>query len=52
MTDYLQQARERVAARYKEGSVVQRGILGGQWDNGDVIRQAIKEIQDEQRQND
>jgi len=52
MTDYLQQARERVAARHKEGSVVQRGILGGQWDNGDIIRQAIKEIQDEQRQND
>lgn len=49
--DILIEARERVAAKYREGSVCWRGILGGQWDRGDLIRAAIKEVTDEKRAN-
>ena len=40
----LQEAREKVAKTYLEGSVVYRGILGGQFDNGELVQAALKEI--------
>ena len=40
----LQEAREKVAKTYLEGSVVYRGILGGQFDNGDLVQTALREI--------
>lgn len=46
--DYLQAARQKVAELYRYGSVVYRGILGGQWDNGSIIQNAIKEIRESQ----
>ena len=44
MNKLLPEAREKVAKAYKEGSVVYRGILGGQWDGGEVVQSALKEI--------
>ena len=40
----LQEAREKVAKAYREGSVVYRGVLTGQWDNGELVQTALKEI--------
>lgn len=40
----LQEAREKVAKAYLEGSVVYRGILGGQFDNGELVQTALREI--------
>jgi hypothetical protein len=40
----LQEAREKVAKTYLEGSVVYRGILGGQFDNGELVQTALREI--------
>jgi hypothetical protein len=52
MTDkILNEARERVAAKYREGSVCWRGIMSGQWDRGALMRDAIKEVTDEKRAN-
>ena len=34
-------AREQAAALYSEGSIARVGILGGQWDNGNVVQQFI-----------
>lgn len=44
MAKFLPEARMKVAKSYKEGSVVYRGILGGQWDGGEVVQSALKEI--------
>ena len=40
----LLEAREKVAKAYREGSVVYRGVLGGQFDNGKLVQDALKEI--------
>jgi hypothetical protein len=40
----LQEAREKVAKAYREGSVVYRGVLTGQWDNGELVQTALREI--------
>ena len=40
----LQEAREKVAKAYLEGSVVYRGILGGQWDRGELVQSALRDL--------
>lgn len=44
MAKLLQDAREKVAKSYKEGSVVHTGILSGQWDRGEYVQNALKDI--------
>jgi hypothetical protein len=44
MTKLLPEAREKVAKAYREGSVVYRGVLGGQFDGGRLVQDALKEI--------
>jgi len=44
MSKLLEQARLRVAKNYKENSVVYNGILGGQFDKGKLVQDALKEI--------
>jgi len=44
MTKLLPEAREKVAKAYREGSVVYRGVLGGQFDGGLLVQDALKEI--------
>ena len=40
----LQEAREKVAKAYLEGSVVYRGILSGQWDRGELVQSALRDL--------
>ena len=40
----LQGAREKVAKTYLEGSVVYRGILSGQWDKGELVQSALRDL--------
>lgn len=47
----LDEARERVAAKYREGSICWRGVMSGQWDRGDLMSAAIKEVENEKRTN-
>ena len=44
MSRLLEEARLRVAKTYKEGSVVYNGILGGQFDKGRLVQDALKEL--------
>lgn len=44
MAKFLPEAREKVAKAYVEGSVVYRGVMGGQFDNGRLVQDALKEI--------
>jgi len=44
MKALLPEARMKVAKAYREGSVVYRGINGGQWDGGQLVQDALKEI--------
>lgn len=44
MTKLLPEAREKVAKAYREGSVVYRGVMGGQFDGGRLVQDALKEI--------
>lgn len=44
MTKLLPEAREKVAKAYREGSVVYRGILTGQWDNGELVQSALRDL--------
>lgn len=44
MKSLLPEARMIVAKAYKEGSVVYNGVLGGQWDNGKLVQDALKEL--------
>lgn len=52
MDDILIEARKRAASRYIEGSICWRGILGGQWDGGEIVRAAMKEVLDEKHRKD
>ena len=49
MTDktILQRARERLAGQKLWGRVSEKAILSGHWDNGDLIRHTIYEIEAE-----
>lgn len=47
MDEDLIEARKRAASRYAEGSICWRGILGGQWDGGNIVGAALKEVRDE-----
>lgn len=49
MTDpeAIVRAREILAARYPGAAVVQAGILGGQWDGGSLMREAVEEAERE-----
>lgn len=44
MAKFLPEAREKVAKAYLEGSVVYRGVIGGQWDGGELVQTALREI--------
>jgi len=44
MESLLASAREIVAKAYREGSVVWRGVMGGQWDRGELVQTALKDI--------
>jgi len=44
MTKLLPEAREKVAKAYKEGSVVYRGVIGGQWDGGELVQSALRDL--------
>lgn len=44
MESLLTSAREIVAKAYREGSVVWRGVIGGQWDRGELVQSALKDI--------
>lgn len=44
MTKLLPEAREKVAKAYREGSVVYRGVMGGQFDGGRLVQDALREI--------
>lgn len=44
MSKLLPEARLKVAKTYREGSVVYRGILGGQWDGGEAVQSALKDM--------
>jgi len=44
MSALLPMAREIVAKAYRAGSVVYRGIIGGQWDRGEAVQNAVKEL--------
>lgn len=44
MNKLLPEAREVVAKAYREGSVVWRGVMGGQWDQGELVQSALKEL--------
>lgn len=44
MSKMLAEARMKVAKTYKEGSVVYNGVLGGQWDGGELVQTALKEL--------
>lgn len=49
--DVLIEARWHLASKYREGSVCWRGVMSGQWDRGDLMRAAIKEVENEKRTN-
>jgi len=42
MSALLPMAREIAAKAYRTGSVVYRGIIGGQWDHGEVVQSAVR----------
>lgn len=44
MNNLLPEARKIVAKGFRENSVVYRGIIGGQWDNGLAVQLALKEL--------
>jgi hypothetical protein len=44
MNNLLPEARKIVAKGFRENSVVYRGIMGGQWDNGLAVQLALKEL--------
>jgi hypothetical protein len=44
MSKLLTEARVKVANNYREGSVVYRGVLTGQWDGGELVQTALKEL--------
>ena len=44
MSNFLEQARLKVASNDKTNSVVYNGILGGQFDNGRLVQDALREI--------
>jgi hypothetical protein len=44
MSALLPMAREIVAKAYRKGSVVYRGIIGGQFDRGRLVQDALKEL--------
>ena len=44
MAKFLPEAREKVAKAYREGSVVYRGVMTGQWDNGKLVQDALRDI--------
>jgi len=44
MTKLLPEARDKVAKAYREGSVVYRGVIGGQWDKGELVQSALKDL--------
>jgi hypothetical protein len=44
MAQFMPEARMKVAKHYKEGTVVYNGILGGQWDGGKFVQDALREI--------
>lgn len=44
MAQFIPEARMKVAKNYKEGSVVYNGILGGQWDGGQLVQDALRDI--------
>lgn len=44
MNKLLPEAREKVAKAYKEGSVVYCGIMSGQWDNGELVQSALRDL--------
>lgn len=44
MSALLPMAREIVAKAYRTGSVVYRGIIGGQFDRGRLVQDALNEI--------
>lgn len=49
--DVLIEARWHLASKYREGSVCWRGVMSGQWDRGDLMRAAIKEVENEKHTN-
>ena len=44
MGTLLEKARLKVASNYKTNSVVYNGILGGQFDKGRLVQDALKEL--------
>jgi hypothetical protein len=48
VSDLIQQARERVAARYVQ-PFHRRAILSGDWDAGSLVQSEIKAIQNEEQ---
>jgi len=48
MTPLIQQARERVKDSKLWGRTCVKAIMGGHWDNGSLIRQAVNKIEAEQ----
>lgn len=44
MAELLTAAREIVAKAYREGSVVWRGVISGQWDRGELVQSALKDL--------
>ena len=44
MKELLPKAREIAAKAYREGSVVYRGVLGGQFDGGIAVKAALQDL--------
>lgn len=44
MKELLPKAREIVAKGFRENSVVYRGVMGGQFDNGKLVKDALMEL--------
>lgn len=44
MKELLPKAREIVAKGFRENSVVYRGVMGGQFDGGKLVKDALMEL--------
>ena len=44
MKELLPKAREIVAKGFRQGSVVYRGVIGGQWDGGLAVQAALQDL--------